>query len=245
MAYRTDSDLEFLKDCDNDDLGILVDTLTKDKDGDERRWTSDLLGNDRYKEHKPNHKEYWDLIAAEVQCYGANSVATMFRGGEGVLYKETLTDVCDKMKVNYNKPSKIDVIETNLLMKVLADSLENMSPDEIKKLVKELNLKTTDFTKQGVVAALQAGIKFSGFTAYKTAAIVANAVAKAVLGRGLSFAATGSMMRGISIFAGPVGWVITGLWTVVDIAGPAYRITIPSVVQIAYMRMKLKYGDSK
>ncbi|MBU4445506.1 MAG: DUF3944 domain-containing protein [Candidatus Marinimicrobia bacterium] len=242
MAYKEDSDLEFLQDCSQEDLDILVDILTKSKEGSSRI-TEELTITDEYKEHYPNHNKYWNLIAAEVQCYGANSIATIFRAGVGVLYKEILNDVCDRMKVNYNKSSNIDIIETNLLMKVLVDSLENMDPEQLKELVRTLDLKTTNLTKQGVTAALQATIKFSGFAVYKTAAIIANAVAKAILGRGLTFAANASLMKGISFFAGPVGWVITGLWTILDIAGPAYRITIPSVVQIAYMRAKLKYGD--
>ena len=36
MAYRYDDDLEFLGSCKDEDLKILVDHLTKDKDGDAR-----------------------------------------------------------------------------------------------------------------------------------------------------------------------------------------------------------------
>lgn len=72
--------------------------------------------------------------------------------------------------------------------------------------------------------------------AYKIALIVANAIAKAILGRGLSLAANAGIVRTISIFAGPIGWLITGLWAAMDIAGPAYRVTIPAVIQVAFLR---------
>ena len=72
--------------------------------------------------------------------------------------------------------------------------------------------------------------------AYKIALIVANAIAKAILGRGLSLAANAGIARTIGIFAGPIGWLITGLWVAVDIAGPAYRVTIPTVIQVAFLR---------
>lgn len=36
MAYIYDSDLEFLKNCSDEDLEILVKHLTKDKDGGPR-----------------------------------------------------------------------------------------------------------------------------------------------------------------------------------------------------------------
>lgn len=46
-------------------------------------------------------------------------------------------------------------------------------------------------------------------------------------------------MRTLSILTGPVGWGITGLWTVVDIGSTAYRVTIPSVLQVAFLRSKI------
>jgi len=240
MAYRKDNDLEFLQSCTSKDLEILVDILTKDKEGAER-FTEELTMNEKFRKHSPDHRQYWDLISAEIQCFGANTFVTMLRGGEGVLYKEVLTDACDKMNVNYNSDAAVDVIEMNLLMKILTDSMENMSPEDLQAIVKDLDLKTTDFSKQAVIAALQAGVRFSGFAAYQIALIVANAVAKAVVGRGLAFAANTGLTRMIGVFAGPIGWALTALWTALDIAGPAYRITMPCVVQVAFLRAKLKY----
>jgi uncharacterized protein YaaW (UPF0174 family) len=59
---------------------------------------------------------------------------------------------------------------------------------------------------------------------------------KAIFGRGLSFVAAGSLMRTMSVLTGPVGWAITGLWTAVDLGSTAYRVTIPAVIQVAYLR---------
>lgn len=242
MAYRNDNDLRFLKNVSSSDLDILVEVLIKDKDGS-ARFTEELTMHDRYKSHYPNHNQYWNLIAAEIQCFGANSFATILRGGEGVVYKEVLTDACDKMKVNYNKTASVETIEMNLLMKILTDSMENMEPEELKKIVEDLGLNTTNYTAQAVTAALQGAIKFSGFAAYQVALIVANAVAKALLGHGLKLATNAALTRSMAIFAGPIGWALTGLWALMDIAGPAYRVTIPVVIQVAFLRAKLKYGN--
>jgi hypothetical protein len=46
-------------------------------------------------------------------------------------------------------------------------------------------------------------------------------------------------MRGINIALGPIGWAVTALWTLADLASPAYRVTVPCVVQIAYIRRQL------
>ena len=244
MAYRYDPDLEFLSKVSSEDLDILVTYLTEDKDG-EKRYTEELTNSKQYKTYYPNHQKYWDLIAAELQCFGANSLVTIFRGGKGVLYREVLTDVCDKVDVKYGKNDTIEKIESALLLEILKDSLEKMSPEERKQVVKELNLRTTNFTPQGISVALQAAIKLSGFTAYKVALIVANAIAKTVLGRGLSLAANAGLTRVIGMFAGPIGWIITGIWTAVDIAGPAYRVTIPAVIQVAFLRAQYMYGDTE
>jgi uncharacterized protein YaaW (UPF0174 family) len=240
MAYRRDPDLEFLKKCTSEDLSILVGVLTEDTDG-ETRWTEELTGNERYKANFPNHRVYWDLVAAELQCFGASSVATIFRGGKGIMYREVLSDVCDKLKVNGDSQSSVETIELNLLMKILADSMEKMTPEQLKEIVGTLDLKTTSYTKQAVVAALQAGVAMSGFVAYQIAVIVANAVAKAVVGRGLALAANAGLARAVGIFAGPIGWAVTAVWTLIDVAGPAYRVTMPAVIQVAFLRAKMNH----
>lgn len=240
MAYRRDIDLEFLKTCSSEDLDTIVSILTKDTDG-EVRWTEEITSNEKYKQFSPDHRRYWELIAGEIQCFGANTLATIFRGGEGVFYKEVLTDVCDKMNVNYNSASSVEVIEMNLLLKVLTDSMEKMTKEDLRELVNGLDLDIKTLSKQAVIAAIQAGVRLSGFAAYQVAVIVANAVAKAVIGRGISVAANAGLTRAIGVVVGPIGWVLTAIWTAIDIAGPAFRVTMPCVIQVAFLRAKMKY----
>jgi len=243
MAYRYDPDLEFLEQCASKDLDDLVYCITHDKDGS-ARLTEELTATAVYKRHHPNHHQYWELIAAEVQCFGANSFATIFRGGKGVEYKEVLIDVCEKMKVNFNKDSSVEVIEQNLLMKILKDSLDKMSTAEVRQLAESLGVKNfNSITAESLVGGFQTIFKMGGFKSYQLTAIIVNAVMKALIGRGLSFAATGTLMRAASVLTGPIGWAITGIWTAVDLAGAAYRVTIPAVIQIAFLRQKVKYAD--
>ena len=115
-AYIPDPDLEFLKHVPNEDIDTLVNYLIKDKDGT-LRMTELLTVSDDYKLHAPDHHQYLKEIAAELQCFGANSIATLFRGGKGVIYKKILCDVCDKMKVVYDKTLPTDVIEMHLMIK--------------------------------------------------------------------------------------------------------------------------------
>ncbi|EGG4117527.1 DUF3944 domain-containing protein [Salmonella enterica] len=238
MAYRYDPDLKFLSGCEDEELEDLVYLLTHDKDG-VARLTEELMATNEYKRYYPKHSKYWEQIAAEIQCFGANTFVTIFRGGKGVLYKEVLCDVCEKLKVNFNKDAEVELIETNLLMKILTDALNSMTPEQIRELGGEIGIKNTSgLTSQSLTAAFQAVFKAGGFKSYQLTAIIVNQVMRALIGRGLSFAANGTMMRAMSILAGPVGWAITGIWTAIDIGSAAYRVTIPAVIQVAYLRSR-------
>jgi uncharacterized protein YaaW (UPF0174 family) len=237
MEYREDPDLEFLKNCSAVDLDPLVAILTQTKKR-KQRWTQQLTKHPRFQENSPDHTKYWDLIAAELQCFGANTLATVVRRGKGVVYRKVLTKVCNKLKVNYNKESPTPTIEWNLLMKVLVDSFQHTSPQDLRRVLEEMDIPTTHFTAEAIAAAIQAAIRAGKFPAYRIAVIVANAVVKAVIGRGLPVVVNAALTRVMGILAGPIGWVLTGIWTTVDIAGPAYRVTIPAVIYVAYLRLK-------
>lgn len=239
--YLYDKDLEFIRFCSNYDLGILHDYIVKGKNG-KNRFTEGITSKDIYKKNYPNHNIYWKEILEEFQRYGGNSFVNFFRGN-GVSYREILIDVCKKLKVNFNSKSDVTVIEGNLLDKILTDALEKMSDQEINELAKEAGIDTKNIKgKQSLIILFQAIFKAGGFKSYQLLVIVVNAVAKAILGRGLSLGGNAMLTKAASIFVGPIGWVITGIWTAIDIAGPAYRVTIPSCIQIAYMRSKYNYS---
>lgn len=235
-----DKDLEFLKKCDNDDLVILVDYLTKDKKGN-TRLTEGLTGSDNYTRYYPhNLRLFSEDIARELCLFGGNTFVNIFRGG-GPSYRSVLIKVAKKMDANFNKKSSVEVIEANLLQKIFERLLENMEEADLIKFRQELgdNTPTQGLGKQVIIASILMAMKKGGFATYQYAVIIANAVAKALLGRGLTFTANAALTRGLSIFAGPIGWALTIIWTAIDIAGPAYRVIIPGVIQVAYMRAKL------
>ncbi|MCO8163908.1 DUF3944 domain-containing protein [Pseudomonas sp. 21LCFQ010] len=241
MAYRDDTDLEFLSKVDSESLNDLVYCLVHDKDGSPRL-TEELSTNETYKAHHPDHNKYWKLIAAEIQCFGGNSIATIFRGGKGVLYKEVLQDVCDKLKVNYNSNSSVEKIEQNMLMKILTDAVEKMSPEELKELADAVGVKNVNLlTSEALLGVFQAVFKAGGFKSYQLTLIIVNAILKALIGRGLSLAGNAALARTMAVLTGPIGWVITGAWTAIDIASPAFRVTIPAVIQVAALRQKYLY----
>lgn len=243
MKAIYDTDLQFLQAASNENLKILVDYLTLDKDG-KCRFTEELTGSELYHNCYPDSLHNMvNAIVRELQKFGGNTFMNAIRGG-GVTYREILIDVCKHMKVNFNKNVEIEFIEDSLLRKCAEDAIEKMEPEDLKELIQSLDIKTTSYSKQAMVAALQTAIRLGGFTPYKIAVIVANSVCRALLGRGLTFAGNMMLTRYISIFAGPIGWMLTAAWTAIDIAGPAYRVTIPCCIHIAFMR-KLQTQQSE
>ena len=240
-----DTNLLILKQANNDDLKVLADFLHLKSNGSKRCFET-FSTRDSYKKYYPHNMSMMvEDIADELQLNGGNTFANIFRGFQGVEYKEILIDVCNKLKVPFNKNSDVEVIELCLLQTILINSLEDMSEEELAKLISEMSIPNQGVGKQAMIAAIQIAIKRGGFSSYKLAVIVANAICKALLGRGLSIAANAALTRWLSIFAGPIGWTAIAIWAAIDIAGPAYRITIPAVIQVAYIRAKVKFLTSK
>lgn len=119
-----------------------------------------------------------------------------------------------------------------------------MSQDELSELVKTTGLKNTQgITKQAMVGTFQAIFRAGGFKSYQLTVIIANIILKALIGRGLSFGATTILTKTMSVLVGPIGLAVSSLWAIKDIAGPAYRVTIPVAIQIAVLRRKYLYDN--
>jgi len=248
LKYRSDSGLEFLQFCSHEDLKDLVDILTTDKG--ERRWVEYLTGDERFKEHRDELPKAWEVIAAEFQRFGADAIVSLFRRGEGVIYREILSDVCSRLKLPVTESEDIPAIEVRLLAKVLADSWEKMSDAEKVEFAKAAGpafagsgFDPMKMAPAALLAALQAAILAGGFAAYQIAMVIANGAARIVLNRGLALASNAAISRAIGVFAGPVGWVITSILSLPMLTGPAYRVTIPAVLVTACLRQKYLNRD--
>ncbi|WQS67315.1 DUF3944 domain-containing protein [Helicobacter pylori] len=235
--------MAFLKRLSSDDLKDLFDALVYDEDG-EKRFTEGLTLSEEYKRHGHDYAKYPRRIAEELQCYWGNTFINFFRN-EGVLYKEILCDVCDHLKVSYNEKSNTSLIEQNMLAKLLKDSLEQMSGREIKELGHELSMTNIDKVigenKQVLIASVLTLFKAGGSHSYALAISVADAMVRQTLGHCLSsVVGKVALKKTLGILAGPIGWVITGALVSVNLAGPAYRVTVPACVLVATLRLKLK-----
>lgn len=255
LAANPDSLTVLLRHADPDDLGLLVDYVT-DKgegrimlEGDTCRRLLACQAGARYEDGDLH------VLAREIRRFGGNTIANLVRDARNAIgfgfldsllpgmapeveYREIVRDVATHLKVAVAPDGDVPAMEAGILRTMLAASYEKMSLDEKKALLDALNIRDMGLLQPAALAAAIAAGRLGGFATYRLAAIVANAVARTLLGRGLPIAASVGLMRGLSVLTGPIGWILTGIWTIADMASPAYRVTVPCVVQLAYMRQK-------
>lgn len=244
IKYRTDADLEFLQYCTEEDIKQLAHYLIFDKDG-ERRIASEIPDTKDFKalESMPDKwRKCWQLVAGELQHYGGDSFVNLFRGG-GVLYREICTDVCDKFKINYPKSSSTYDIEEMLIEELIKKSLDKMSRHEKLNAMLFMNVPSRfiDDTPSQIIEILKQNeidsFKCSSWLA-QSAVTTFSPYTLSGVGLGATAAFIGS--RGATAIAGPLAAVIL---TVPLLSGTAYRITVPAVIQISYMRRKYEQKE--
>lgn len=225
LSRATDEELEPLLDC----------ILDKDRSG---RISSSLDTDPEYRAHPHEPSRYWKKIGEEIQRYGGNTFANLFRGGAGVCYHEILVDVAKQLKLNFNENSESERIELLLMNKIFEDAWDDMSPEERARVIQETGMKNVSkaTSDPAMTMALQAALRAGGFATYQFTLIVVNMVWRILFGHGLKIATNAALTRAMGVFLGPIGWTVTGIWLALDLAGPAFRVTVPAVLQIALIR---------
>lgn len=248
MAYDTDL-TPLLAQCTDEDLNTLVEYI-KEKGG----ITENLTIHEDYKKYNPQHSKYMPVIVDEIQRFCGDTFANLVRGG-GVPYMKIVKKVASKLHVEYNDDMSIREIEQNIIAKIIKDAWEKMDEKERIAILEEANVDINNldeeskkifingnfsaFTGAGAsMAFIQLLINLTGFQAYQMSVIVANLVARTILGHGLALGTNAAITRGLAVFAGPVGWVISGLLMAPLVSGPAYRVIVPCVIHIAMLREK-------
>ncbi|MCZ8158386.1 MAG: hypothetical protein O9256_00585 [Rhizobiaceae bacterium] len=253
---RTTSDLGMiLTDADAEDLDILVDYITDRGAG---RLTLDsamckiLVSAKVNQTYGPTERA---LIAHEILEFGGNSLGNAYRKARAmfagsfldsvlpnaaptVAYDEIVRDVASHVGVRMPDITAVADVEMVIVRKIMGTAVEKMTDEEKEAIAKELGFGGVPAGSVALGVMIQTA-RLGGFTTYKVATMVANAVAKALLGKGLTLTANAALMRAIGVALGPIGWAITAIWTLADLSSPAYRVTMPAVVQVAYMRNKL------
>lgn len=189
-------------------------------------------------------------LAAELEGHlrraGSNDIATALRGGHGVSYREVVLDVGDHLRADVEATDSVETNEIAVVAKVIGRTLQRMDATEASKLIRSLDPERR--IPVGAMGTLtgQVLIEVLGGEAVRRAAyMAASSLARALLGRGLSVAASSALSRAVGLVFGPIGWAVTGAWLAVDIVGPAFRKTVPAVVTVAAMRQALLHRPAE
>lgn len=246
MAYRNDPDLNFLAKCTSEELEPLYRILVYDPK-DEDKWISETLSiSEEHRKYGSDYNKYWKRIAEELQLYGGNTIFNIFRFGDGVLYKEIVSDVADNLNISYSKYSTAREIEDAILEKIIKEMLENLPdieignfmkevcPEEYSRLLREYN-NNIPWGKIGTSLTRQI-LKAGGFTTYRLTVVAVNFIWRTLFGKGLTFAGNRILTKALgNLLSGPLA-IVLNAWIVFDIAGPATRITTPAVMVVAMLR---------
>lgn len=234
-----DKDLQFLQFCKNDDLVILCNILTNGNKGG-YRMTEQLTGTDNYINFYPHDmSKMWADLAWELQRFGSNTFLNVFmRHGRGPAYEEIVNDVCHKMKINVPRHADAAQMESLLLEYVIDKTLSKMSEQELRNLCGELNICYVDkFPRTAIMTTLALTRQVSYKMYMCMLRVILTFIERYLIVRGLMVYTGLAICRPLGLLFGPIGMaVLTGL-AVWDIAGPAYRVIIPAIIQVALMRL--------
>ena len=188
-----------------------------------------------------------EALVEEIQLDGANTLASVLRGWSGIEYDELVRDVASKVKAPFEKDQREDIIERSILDAVISKYLESASAVEREAILgavadsgAELNrLRQTISRGAWTTGTLSLLVNGIGKRA------VAELVKRIVLISAGKEVARQAALRAAAIasYAIPLLNVVMVTWTIVDIAGPAFRKTVPTVLEIAILRLEFEEAD--
>lgn len=217
-----DALVQLLLNADKGDIDLLIDYATNTgKLGFSMSDSVKAVLLDA-KLHDVPDDETMRLLVRELQHFGGNTFVNLFRRN-GVNYSEIVDDVASHLKMKVPTSTTVEEKEALIIDCVFTSSWKKMSDDERRQILRGM----------GISASVSLDIPV-----WQKAALVANSLAQTTAGKVLPLIAGLGIGRVLGVLTGPVGLAITGLYTAYDISNPAFRVTLPCVVQIAWIRLK-------
>ncbi|EOA1826547.1 hypothetical protein ACHUNR_005094 [Raoultella planticola] len=214
--------VQLLLNADKGDIDLLIDYVTNTgKFGFSMSDSVKAVLQDAKRQDIPD-EETLRLLVRELQHFGGNTFVNLFRRN-GVSYSEIVDDVASHLKMKVQAAASVEEKEALIIDCVFTSSWKKMSDDERRQILRGM----------GISASVSLDIPV-----WQKAALVANGLAQTTAGKVLPLIAGLGIGRVLGVLTGPVGLAITGLYTAYDISNPAFRVTLPCVVQIAWIRLK-------
>lgn len=214
--------VQLLLNADKGDIDLLIDYVTNTgKLGFSMSDSVKTVLQDAKRQDIPD-EETLRLLVRELQHFGGNTFVNLFRRN-GVNYSEIVDDVASHLKMKVPATASVEEKEALIIDCVFTSSWKKMSDDERSQILRDMGIN---------------GSASMDIPVWQRAALVANSLAQTTAGKVLPLIAGLGIGRVLGVLTGPVGLAITGLYTAYDISNPAFRVTLPCVVQIAWIRLK-------
>lgn len=214
--------VQLLLNADKGDIDLLIDYVTNTgKLGFSMSDSVKTVLQDAKRQDIPD-EETLRLLVRELQHFGGNTFVNLFRRN-GVNYSEIVNDVASHLKMKVPATTSVEEKEALIIDCVFTSSWKKMSDDERSQILRDMGIN---------------GSVSMDIPVWQRAALVANSLAQTTAGKVLPLIAGLGIGRVLGVLTGPVGLAITGLYTAYDISNPAFRVTLPCVVQIAWIRLK-------
>lgn len=201
--------IDLLSKASSDDLNVLADLITDNEKG---RVALDSKVKITIRNHraKGSLQSISDVLEAEIRAFGSNSIVNMFRSSS-VSYLELATDVAKKLDGKPTASHDVFVVEEIVMRQALSKYAGVKSYSDYAALVGQV--------AQVVKLLVSAASGIGGIAATGGAAALASAIGG----------------RLVTLAAPPLAVAATGV-TIFQAVSPAFRITVPAVLQIAKIR---------
>lgn len=174
-----------------------------------------------------------ELVMAILR-HGSHDVKRHFQGAPKT-YLELVRDVAEAVKVPWEEDEDEALLERRIYLQIFRRAVTRLSPAErepLRQLLAQTGAEAEEVERLFLEGTMRHFLPSLGYlVAWNVARLVAFALAReagaGLLSEGLAAALLGPL--GLALGALIVGW---------DLAGPAYRKTVPTVVHIAYLREK-------
>ena len=222
--------VDLFKNAPFEELSSLADIITDNGKGRTLLKDANKIKILNYQQ-QARLSEIAELLASEIRAFGSNTIANIFRR-EPVSYFEIVKDVAKRLGVKgISKDAKVYDVERVILITILKKANSDKSADDIELMLKS-DLKPRSNSKEYINRrdpAVSDALK--GVSTFSLAKLVSTALTPTVLPVGL-VSRTPNMLN-------PIGLAITAAWTTYDLSGPAFRVTIPAIAKISFIRQFL------
>ena len=216
-----------------------MDTLFLFRKVMEKNPNNELMGEicKRHDKYNP------DELLQEILEDGSNTIATFLRGCP-IEYDEILRDVADKLDVKYEQGTDYQNIELALLAKVIQRIAIQTGSNKICFADMDGNLQCFDADKGEFAEYISKAIKSANRSAVTKSIMIVlgNVLRKNVMEQGIKLVSP-QVAKQVAYKLGPILNIIMGACIVIDIAGPAYRKTIPTIINISMLRLQESCDD--